>query len=62
MKGANYPQLPRRYDLLPIWETHTPYFEKIIEFYNGHHPGLHGGLPDNVPGGEEMFRFEKIVD
>lgn len=58
-----------------MWETHTPYFEKrnihfyvnkcgfkIVEFYNAHHPGPHGGLPDNVPGGEEMFRFEKIVD
>lgn len=57
-----------------VWETHTPYFEKrnihfyvnkcgfkIVEYYNEYHPAPHGGLPENVPGGEEMFRFEKVL-
>lgn len=53
-----------------IWETHTPYFEKrnihfyvnkcgfhIVEFYCPQNPEPDG--PDDVPGGEYFFRFEK---
>lgn len=57
-----------------VWVTHTPYFEKrnihfylnkcgfrIVEFYHDDHRDPE--MPDlgEVPGGDEMFRFEKIM-
>lgn len=60
-----------------VWETFTPYFEKrnihfyvnrcgfkIVDFYNKHHPDPHqDSLQVHDAGdGDEMFRFEKIMD
>lgn len=57
-----------------VWQTHTPYFEKrnihfyvnkcgfkIVEFFGPHHADPHGRGPDDLPGGGEAFRFEKIM-
>lgn len=56
------------------WQTHTPYFEKrnihfyvnkcgfrIVEFFCARHPDPHGPDADDLPGGDEAFRFEKIM-
>ena len=57
-----------------VWQTHTPYFEKrnihfyvnkcgfkIVEFFGPHHADPHRLEPDDLPGGGEAFRFEKIM-
>lgn len=57
-----------------VWHTHTPYFEKrnihfyvnkcgfkIVEFFNAHHPDPHRPGSDDLPGGDEGFRFEKMM-
>lgn len=67
--------IEERYPETLVWSTHTPYFEKrnihfyvnkcgfkIVEFFwsqhaDPHHPGPSG----EVPGGDEMFRFEKVM-
>lgn len=54
------------------WETATPYFEKrnihfyvnvcgfhIVEFWNDRHRDPSMPVPDDMPGGGEMFRFVK---
>lgn len=56
------------------WQTHTPYFEKrnihfyvnkcgfrIVEFFSARHPDPHGPDADDLPGGGEAFRFEKVM-
>ena len=57
-----------------VWETHTPYFEKrnihfyvnkcgfkIVEYFNKNHPDPHIPEGEDLPGGEDFFRFEKIM-
>lgn len=66
--------IEQRYPQTLTWETHTPYFEKrnihfyvnkcgfkIVEFFNTHHPDKHRPSPDEVPGLDEGFRFEKVM-
>lgn len=66
--------IEQRYPQTVTWETHTPYFEKrnihfyvnkcgfkIVEFFNSHHPDKHSPGPDEVPGLDEGFRFEKVM-
>ena len=66
--------IERRYPKTRVWQTHTPYFEKrnihfyvnrcgfkIVEFFNAHHPDPHQHGPDDLPGGGEGFRFEKVM-
>ncbi|MBP2309977.1 N-acetyltransferase [Azospirillum melinis] len=57
-----------------VWQTHTPYFEKrnihfyvnkcgfrIVEFFSDRHRDPHSPGPSGLPGGGEIFRFEKIM-
>lgn len=57
-----------------VWQTHTPYFEKrnihfyvnkcgfkIVEFFHARHSDPHGPAPEDFPGGDEAFRFEKVM-
>ena len=57
-----------------VWVPHTPYFEKrnihfylnkcgfkIVEFYHDDHRDPEMPELGEVPGGDEMFRFEKIM-
>ncbi|MFH6785533.1 MULTISPECIES: GNAT family N-acetyltransferase [Methylobacterium] len=66
--------IERMYPQTRVWETHTPYFEKrnihfyvnkcgfrIIEFFSARHPDPHRPGPGDLPGGDEGFRFEKIM-
>ncbi len=66
--------IERRYPETRVWHTHTPYFEKrnihfyvnkcgfkIVAFFNAHHPDPHRPGPEDFPGGDEGFRFEKIM-
>lgn len=55
-----------------VWTTHTPYFEKrnihfyvnvcgfhIVEYNHAGHPDPHRTNEPDLPGGGDMFRFEK---
>lgn len=66
--------IERRYPRTRVWQTHTPYFEKrnihfyvnkcgfkIVEFFNDRHTDPHHPGPSGLPGGGEMFRFEKVM-
>jgi hypothetical protein len=66
--------IEEKYPKTKIWETHTPYFEKrnihfyvnkcgfkIVEYLNKHHLGAHALDDNKLPGGEDFFRFEKIM-
>lgn len=66
--------IEERYPQTRVWQTHTPYFEKrnihfyvnkcgfrIVEFFSDRHPDPHSPGPSGLPGGGEMFRFEKIM-
>jgi Acetyltransferase (GNAT) family len=66
--------IEKTYPQTIVWETHTPYFEKrnihfyvnkcgfkIAEYYNARHPDPHKADKGGLPGGEELFRFEKIM-
>lgn len=66
--------IERRYPGTRVWQTHTPYFEKrnihfyvnkcgfkIVEFFNDRHTDPHHPGPSGLPGGGEMFRFEKVM-
>ncbi|QCG92464.1 GNAT family N-acetyltransferase [Azospirillum sp. TSA2s] len=66
--------IERRYPGTLVWQTHTPYFEKrnihfyvnkcgfkIVEFFGARHPDPHWPGPSGLPGGGEMFRFEKVM-
>lgn len=57
-----------------VWETHTPYFEKrnihfyvnkcgfhIVEYLNRLHPDSHKPELSDLPGGEDFFKFEKVM-
>lgn len=66
--------IERMYPETLVWQTHTPYFEKrnihfyvnkcgfrIVEFFSDRHPDPHSPGPSGLPGGGEMFRFEKVM-
>ncbi|WP_372400161.1 GNAT family N-acetyltransferase [Azospirillum sp. HJ39] len=66
--------IERMFPRTVVWQTHTPYFEKrnihfyvnkcgfkIVEFFSARHPDPHSPGPSGLPGGGEMFRFEKIM-
>jgi hypothetical protein len=57
-----------------VWETHTPYFEKrnihfyvnkcgfqIVEYFNKHKPDPHKPHLEELSGGEDFFRFQKVM-
>lgn len=63
-----------RYPGTRVWQTHTPYFEKrnihfyvntcgfrIVEFFSARHADPHHPAGAGVQGGDEMFRFEKVM-
>ncbi|WP_026872881.1 GNAT family N-acetyltransferase [Inquilinus limosus] len=67
--------IERRYPETLVWQTHTPYFEKrnihfyinkcgfqIVEFFCRYHPDSHKTGGDELRSGDEMFRFEKIME
>ncbi len=71
---AAWQAIERRYPETRVWQTHTPYFEKrnihfyvnkcgfrIVEFFSDRHPDPHGPGADDLPGGGEAFRFEKVM-
>ena len=64
--------IEKRFPETRVWQTHTPYFEKrnihfyvnkcgfsIVEFFCDPHKDPHRPDPSDIPGGGEMFRFEK---
>ena len=66
--------IERRFPDTRVWQTHTPFFEKrnihfyvnkcgfkIVEFFGPHHADPHRHGPDDLPGGGEAFRFQKIM-
>ncbi|MBM7865806.1 GNAT family N-acetyltransferase [Heliobacterium gestii] len=66
--------IEEKYPETKVWKTHTPYFEKrnihfyvnkcgfqIVEYFNKHHPDPHTPDDKDVPGGEDFFRFEKVM-
>lgn len=74
---AAWRAIEQKYPDTRVWETYTPYFEqrninfyvnkcgfRIVEFFNRHHPLDHVPRGDDgkpIPGGEEFFRFEKVM-
>lgn len=71
---AAWRAIEARYPMTRVWITHTPHFEKrnihfyvnkcgfkIVAFYGAHHPDPHRPSTDDLPGGGEMFRFEKVM-
>lgn len=69
--------IEQEFPLTKVWETVTPYFEKrnihfyvnrcgfkIVDFYNRYHPDPHQDSRQihDEEDGDEMFRFEKIMD
>ncbi len=72
--GKAWTAIERMFPETLVWQTHTPYFEKrnihfyvnkcgfrIVEFFCARHPDPHGPGADGLPGGDEAFRFEKIM-
>ena len=66
--------IEEKYPETKVWETHTPYFEKrnihfyvnkcgfkIVEYLNQYHMGSHASEDKELPGGEDFFRFEKVM-
>ncbi|MDU7441971.1 MAG: hypothetical protein E7L05_15760, partial [Clostridium sp.] len=66
--------IEKQYPETKIWETCTPYFEKrnihfyvnkcgfkIVEYFNKNNPDPHAPEYEDLPGSEELFRFEKIM-
>ncbi|SEI96282.1 hypothetical protein SAMN05660742_10290 [Propionispira arboris] len=66
--------IEEKYIETKVWETHTPYFEKrnihfyvnkcgfqIVEYFNKHHSDPHATSDEDFPGGEDFFRFEKVM-
>lgn len=71
---AVWKKIEQRYPKTKVWETITPYFEKrnihfyvnkcgfhIVEFFNSHHRDA-CMTDDSIPGSNELFRFEKVMD
>lgn len=75
-KGIGYEAwktIEQTYPKTKVWETHTPYFEKrnihfyvnkcgfkIVEYLSDKYHNLHDE-GEGLPGGEDFFRFEKIM-
>ena len=73
-KGIGYKTwkaIEEKYPETKVWETHTPFFEKrnihfyvnkcgfkIVEFLSEKY---HNPDEEGLPGGEDFFRFEKIM-
>ena len=73
-KGIGYKAwkaIEEKYPETKVWETHTPYFEKrnihfyvnkcgfkIVEYTSEKYHNPHG---EDLPSGEDFFRFEKIM-
>lgn len=66
--------IEKKHSETKVWETHTPYFEKrnihfyvnkcgfqIVEYFNKQHPDSHTPDLKDLPGGEDFFRFEKVM-
>lgn len=66
--------IEKQYPETKIWETCTPYFEKrnihfyvnkcgfkIVEYFNKNNPDPHAPEYEDLPGSEDLFRFEKIM-
>jgi len=66
--------IEEKYPKTQIWKTYTPYFEKrnihfyinkcgfqIVEYFNKHHSDSHTPINEDLPGGEDFFRFEKVM-
>lgn len=66
--------IEEKYPETKVWETHTPYFEKrnihfyvnkcgfkIVEYFNKYHLDPHIPADKGLPGGEDFFRFEKVM-
>ena len=34
---------------------------KIVEYFNKNHPNSHTSDSNDLPGGEDFFRFEKVM-
>jgi len=76
-KGIGYAawcEIEKKYPLVEIWETQTPYFEKrnihfyvnmcgfhIVEFYNAYNPDPNDPSDETNDDYDGMFRFEKRV-
>ena len=74
-KGAGYKAwkaIEEKYPETKVWETRTPYFEKrnihfyvnkcgfkVVEYLNKHNLGSND---EELPGGEDFFRFEKVMN
>lgn len=67
--------IEEKYPETKVWETHTPYFEKrnihfyvnkcgfkIVEYLNKYNLGSHISDDKELPGGEDFFRFEKVMN
>ena len=76
-KGIGYKAwraIEEMYPETKVWETHTPYFEKrnihfyvnkcgfkIVEYLSEKYHNPHDEEGEDLPGGEDFFRFEKIM-
>ena len=76
-KGIGYKAwkaIEEKYPETRVWETHTPCFEKrnihfyvnkcgfkIVEYLSEKYHNLHKKEGEGLPGGEDFFRFEKIM-
>lgn len=76
-KGTGYKAwkvIEEKYPETKVWETHTPCFEKrnihfyvnkcgfkIVEYLSERYHNPHEKEGEGLPGGEDFFRFEKIM-
>ena len=77
-KGIGYKAweaIEKKHPETKVWETYTPYFEKrnihfyvnkcgfkIVEYLNKHNIDSHKSVDKELPGGEDFFRFEKVMN
>lgn len=67
--------IEEKYPETKVWETRTPYFEKrnihfyvnkcgfkIVEYINKYTLDSHKSADKELPGGEDFFRFEKVMN
>ena len=76
-KGIGYKTwkaIEEKYPETKVWETHTPFFEKrnihfyvnkcgfkIVEYLSEKYHNPHDEEGEGLPGGEDFFRFEKVM-
>ncbi len=76
-KGIGYKTwktIEKMYPETKVWETHTPCFEKrnihfyvnkcgfkIVEYLSDKYHNPHDEEGEGLPGGEDFFRFEKVM-